>query len=98
MSMKGIVEKIFKENKYDKDSEKPLRDCLELYSEAKDILTEALTIIKSRDYKIANVVLSAAKSASINCQEGFKEGIEHLKSPFTKDNDALFQSLQILQI
>lgn len=94
-SMKGIVDKILKDNKYEKYSEKPLRDCLELYSDAKNSLTEALTIVKSRDYKTANVVLSAAMGAPPSCEIGFKEGKKPLKSPFTKDNDVLFQMILI---
>ncbi|CAL9241548.1 unnamed protein product [Arabidopsis halleri] len=94
-SMKGIVDKILKENRYEKYSEKPLRDCLELYSDATNSLTEALTIIKSRDYKTANVVISAAVGAPPSCEIGFKEGKEPLKSPFTKDNDVLFQMILI---
>lgn len=94
-SMKGIVDKILKDNKYEKYSEKPLRDCLELYSDAKNSLTEALSIVKSRDYKTANVVLSAAMGAPPSCEIGFKEGKKTLKSPFTKDNDVLFQMILI---
>ncbi|XP_010495791.1 PREDICTED: putative invertase inhibitor [Camelina sativa] len=94
-SMKETVSKILKENKYEKYSEKPLRDCHELYSDAKNSLTEALRIAKSGDYKTANVDLSAAMGAPPSCEVGFKEGKKPLKSPFTKDNNVLFQMILI---
>ncbi|EOA14556.1 hypothetical protein CARUB_v10027794mg [Capsella rubella] len=94
-SMKETVQKILKENKYEKYSEKPLRDCLELYSDAKRSLTEALKFAKSRDYKTANVDISAAMGVPTSCEIGFKESKKPMKSPFTKDNDVLYQMILI---
>ncbi|VVB08205.1 unnamed protein product [Arabis nemorensis] len=94
-SLKGIAEKIIKEKRYEKDSEKPFRDCLELYSDAQNSLKEALMIVKSHDYKSANVVISAAMGAPTSCETGFKEKKRYQKSPFTKDNDVLFQMILI---
>ncbi|VVB08202.1 unnamed protein product [Arabis nemorensis] len=94
-SLKGIVDKILKEKKYNKESELPLRDCLQLYSDATDSLNEALTSVKSRDYKTANMVLSAAMNAPTTCETRFKERKTPQKSPVTKDNDVLYQMISI---
>jgi len=72
-----------------------LNGFLELYLYSTNSLTEALTIIKSRDYKTPSVVISAAMGAPPSCEIGFKEGKKSLKSPFTKDNDVLFQMILI---
>lgn len=94
-SLKGIVDKILKGKKYDTASEMPLRDCLQLYSDATDSLNEALTSVKSRDYKTANVVLSAAMNAPTTCETGFKERKKPQKSPVTNDNNVLYQMILI---
>lgn len=94
-NLKDNAAKILKEKKYENDSLKPLRDCLEIYSDAKDSLTEALMIIRSRDYKTVNVVLSAAMGAPSTCETGFKERKPPQKSPFTKENHVLFQMILI---
>lgn len=46
-SLKGTVDKILKQKKFAKDTEMPLRDCLELYTDATASLNEASTSVKS---------------------------------------------------
>ncbi|ESQ39842.1 hypothetical protein EUTSA_v10001100mg [Eutrema salsugineum] len=94
-SLKAMVNKILKEKKYAKDSEMPLRDCLELYTDASASLNEALTSVKSRDYKTATVAMSAAMDAPSTCETGFKERKTPQKSPFAKENDVLSQTILI---
>ncbi|VVB08204.1 unnamed protein product [Arabis nemorensis] len=93
-SLKGIVDNIIKSKSYDKGSEIPLQDCLELYSDGTDSLNEALMNVKSRDYGSAKVNLGAALDAPDTCETGFKEG-KQLKSPLTNDNNVLFQKILI---
>ncbi|XP_010481397.1 PREDICTED: putative invertase inhibitor [Camelina sativa] len=92
-SLKGLANKILKENKY--DVERPLRDCLELYTGAIDSLNQSLDTIKSRDYKIATMLMSAAMDATGNCETGFTKRKKPVKSPFTKENDVLFHMVLI---
>ncbi|KAF8117169.1 hypothetical protein N665_0012s0173 [Sinapis alba] len=94
-SLKAMADKILKGKKFSKDSEMPLRDCLELYTDATVSLNEALTNIKSRKYKTAKVGMSAAMDAPSTCETGFEESKTPQKSPFTKDNDVLSQIISV---
>ncbi|KAG2283155.1 hypothetical protein Bca52824_054375 [Brassica carinata] len=84
-SLKAMADKILKGKKFAKDSEMPLRDCLELYTDATASLNEAMT----------SVGMSAAMDAPSTCETGFKERKTPQKSPFTKDNDVLTQTISI---
>lgn len=53
------ISKILKDKKRHNSCEIPLHDCLELYSDAKYSLAEALGDISSRDYEAANIDLSS---------------------------------------
>ncbi|CAH8328531.1 unnamed protein product [Eruca vesicaria subsp. sativa] len=94
-SLEATADKILKEKKFAKDSEMPLRDCLELYTDATASLNEAMASVKSRNYKTAKVGMSAAMDAPSTCETGFKERKTPQKSPFTKDNDVLSQTLSV---
>ncbi|CAN6847859.1 unnamed protein product [Brassica oleracea] len=94
-SLKVMADKILKGKKFAKDSEMPLRDCLELYTDATASLNEAMTSVKSRKNKTAKVGMSAAMDAPSTCETGFKERKTPQKSPFTKDNDVLTQTISI---
>ncbi|EOA14879.1 hypothetical protein CARUB_v10028205mg [Capsella rubella] len=94
-SLKGSVDKILKGKKMNKLTEMPLRDCLQLYTDAIDSLNEALASVKKRDYGTVRTVLSAAMDAPSTCETGFKERKPPQKSPVTKDNDALYQMVLI---
>ncbi|KAG2283117.1 hypothetical protein Bca4012_051793 [Brassica carinata] len=93
INVKGIVETILKSKKYAPGTESALRTCVELYDDANDSLKEALTNIKSGDYRSANVHLSAALDEPGTCEDGFKE--KHVKSPVTNENNVLFQKILI---
>lgn len=94
-SLKATVDKILKGKKMNKMSEMPLRDCLQLYTDAIDSLNEALASVKSRDYNTVATVLSAAMDAPTTCETGFKERKTPQKSPVTKENDTLYQMILI---
>lgn len=61
-SLKGMVNKILKENKY--DVERLLCDCLELYTGAIDSLNQSFNNVKSCDYTTATMLMSAAKGCT----------------------------------
>ncbi|ESQ39841.1 hypothetical protein EUTSA_v10001199mg [Eutrema salsugineum] len=90
INVKGIVEKILRSSH---GIEMPLQDCIELYTDANDSLNEALTNVKSRDYKSANVHLSAALDAPTTCETGFKEAKK--PSPVTNENNVSVQKILI---
>ncbi|CAH8327465.1 unnamed protein product [Eruca vesicaria subsp. sativa] len=91
--VKGIVKTILKTKKYAPGTEPELRTCVELYDDANDSLNEALTDVKSGDYRSANVHLSAALDAPDTCEDGFKE--KHQTSPVTNENSVLYQKILI---
>ncbi|CAE6214953.1 unnamed protein product [Arabidopsis arenosa] len=92
-SLKGTVDKILKGKKFNKMSEMPLRDCLQLYTDAIGSLNEASAGVKSRNYPTVKTVLSAAMDAPSTCETGFKE--RKAPSPVTKQNDNLYQMILI---
>ncbi|CAL9241550.1 unnamed protein product [Arabidopsis halleri] len=92
-SLKGTVDKILKGKNFNKMSEMPLRDCLQLYTDAIDSLNEASAGVKSRNYPTVKTVLSAAMDAPSTCETGFKE--RKAPSPVTKENDNLYQMILI---
>lgn len=94
-SLKAMADNLLKGEKFAKESEMPLRDCLELYTDATASLNEALTSVQSRMYKTAKVGMSAAMDAPSTCETGFKERKAPQESQFTKDNDVLTQTLSI---
>ncbi|CAA7017609.1 unnamed protein product [Microthlaspi erraticum] len=94
INVKGIVVNILKNKQASKGIEGPLKDCVELYTDAIGSLNDALASAKSGDYSSANVNLSAALDAPNTCETGFKEG-KHLKSPVTNENNILFQKIVI---
>ncbi|CAF1919481.1 pectinesterase inhibitor 12-like [Brassica napus] len=93
INVKGIVETILKSKKYAPGTESTIRTCVKLYDDANDSLKEALTNVKSGDYRSANVHLSAALDEPGTCEDGFKE--KHVKSPVTNENNVLFQKILI---
>ncbi|EOA14340.1 hypothetical protein CARUB_v10027521mg [Capsella rubella] len=94
MNVKGTVEGSIKAKKYEKVTEAVLNTCLELYDDANDSLTSALSSVKTHDYYTANVYLSAALDDPENCEDAFKER-KQLKSPVTTENNVLFQKILI---
>ncbi|CAH8338281.1 unnamed protein product [Eruca vesicaria subsp. sativa] len=92
-NVKGIVETMLKNKTYPPGTEPELRTCVELYNGANGSLNEALMNVKSRDYRSANVHLSAALDAPSTCEDGFKE--KHATSPVTNENNVLFQKILI---
>ncbi|EOA14414.1 hypothetical protein CARUB_v10027615mg [Capsella rubella] len=93
ISLKEMVNKILKEDKY--EVETPLRNCLELYTGAIDFLNQSLDTVKSRDYKVATMLMSSAMDATGDCESGYTKRKKPLKSPFTKENDVLFHMVLI---
>ncbi|VVB08206.1 unnamed protein product [Arabis nemorensis] len=94
-NVKGIVEKILKERKNkSRLSEKLLRECVKLYSKGNDSLTKAFKYIKLRDYKIAHRNFSDARYVSRTCEMQFN-GDNNQTSPVTKENDLLFEMVDI---
>ncbi|KAL0719311.1 hypothetical protein Bca4012_068635 [Brassica carinata] len=92
-NVKGIVETILKNKKYQPGTENALRTCVEVYDDAKDSLNEVLMNVKSGDYRSAAVHLSAALDEPGTCEDGFKE--RHAISPVTNENNVLFQKILI---
>lgn len=93
VNVKGIVINILKYKKASRGIEIPLRDCVEVYTDANGSLNEALASIKSRDYRSANVNLNAALDAPTTCETGFKETKQ--QSPVTIENNVLIQKVLI---
>ncbi|KAL1213949.1 Pectinesterase inhibitor 12 [Cardamine amara subsp. amara] len=92
-SLKGTVDKILKGKKFVKETEMPLRDCLQLYTDGIGSLNDALASVKSRNYKTTTTALSAAMEAPTTCETGFTE--RKKKSPVVNENNALFQMIQL---
>ncbi len=67
-----------------------LEDCLDMYIDGVDSLTEAIREYRDGNYYHVNVLVSAVMTYSTTCEDGFKE-IEGLVSPLTKQNDDAFQ-------
>ncbi|ESQ39844.1 hypothetical protein EUTSA_v10001105mg [Eutrema salsugineum] len=93
INVKGIVEKILSDKKTSLGIEMALTDCIELYTDANDSINEALTNVKSHDYRTANVHLSAAMVDPRTCETGFKD-LRH-QSPVTNENDVSIQKILI---
>ncbi|CAN8245787.1 unnamed protein product [Cochlearia groenlandica] len=93
-NLKRLIQKILNDKKSSHGIELPLRDCVEVFTDAIDSINDALSSIKSSDYETANVNLSAALDAPDTCEDGFKES-RQWKSPVTKENNALFQNILI---
>lgn len=93
INVKGIVVNILKNKQASRGIEMPLKDCVELYTDAIGSLNDALANAKSRDYRTANINLSAALDAPTTCETGFKEGKK--QSPVTNENNILSQKIVI---
>ncbi|CAN8267235.1 unnamed protein product [Cochlearia groenlandica] len=92
-NVKAVVEKILMDKQASRGIEMPLRDCVEVYADAIDSCNEAVANAKSRDYRTANVKLSAAMDAPSTCETGFEE--TKRKSPVTSENNVLVQKILI---
>ncbi|XP_010481388.1 PREDICTED: putative invertase inhibitor [Camelina sativa] len=96
-NVKGIVEKILKErNKKSKLSDKMLRECLKLYSQGHELLTKSLEYITLRDFDKVHNSLRNARVVPRECEMGFNDDNKQ-KSPVTKENDVLFDIVNIAQ-
>ena len=67
-----------------------LEDCLDMYIDGVDSLTEAIREYRDGNYYHVNVLVSAVMTYSTTCEDGFKE-MKGLVSPLTKQNDDAFQ-------
>ncbi|EOA14424.1 hypothetical protein CARUB_v10027626mg [Capsella rubella] len=96
-NLKEVVEKILEERNYkSKLSGKLLRDCIKLYSEGNNSLTKSLEYIKSRKYKKFHTSIDRAKTIPRVCEMGFNDDNKQ-KSPVKKDNDVLYDILDMAQ-
>ncbi|EFH39636.1 predicted protein [Arabidopsis lyrata subsp. lyrata] len=96
-NVKGIVERILKERKYtSKLSEKMLRVCVKLYSEGTNLLIKCLGYIKLRDFDKLHNTIRHARVVPRECEMGFNDDNKQ-KSPVTKENDVLFDTVEIAQ-
>ncbi|EOA14487.1 hypothetical protein CARUB_v10027702mg [Capsella rubella] len=96
-NVKEIVEKILKErNNKNKLSMQMLRQCLKLYSQGNDLLTKSLEYIKLRDFDKVHNSLRNARVVPRECEMGFNDDNKQ-KSPVTKENDVLFDVVNIAQ-
>ena len=67
-----------------------LEDCLDMYSDGVESLTQAIKGYRAGEYFDANVQVSGAMTYASTCEDGFQEK-EGLVSPLTKQNDDAFQ-------
>lgn len=67
-----------------------LRDCLDMYINGVERLTQAIREYRVGRYFDANVHISAAMTESTTCEDGFHEK-KGLVSPLTKQNDDAFR-------
>ncbi|CAN0908299.1 Putative invertase inhibitor [Linum grandiflorum] len=76
-----------------------LQDCLELYSDAKAALIDAMKdVLEYGDYYKANVEASSAMDSSDTCEEGFREkrsGVV-VSSPLSRENSVFFRLTAIV--
>lgn len=66
-----------------------LEDCLELYVDGVEVLTQAIKAYRAGNYFDANTFVSAAMTSSTTCEEGFHEK-KGLVSPLKKQNQDAF--------
>ncbi|KAL0692890.1 hypothetical protein Bca4012_060070 [Brassica carinata] len=92
-NVKGIVETMLKNKKYQPGTENVLLTCAEVFDDANYSLNETLMKVKSGDYRSAAVQLSAALDEPGTCEDGFKE--RNATCPFTNENNVLFQKILI---
>ncbi|GAB4857744.1 hypothetical protein Ancab_015651 [Ancistrocladus abbreviatus] len=89
-AIRSHIMELLEDDQFDHFAKICLQDCLELYSDAKSSLHDGLRDFRSKDYRSANIEVSAAMDASTTCDEGFgeKAGEAH---PLTKENNDFFQ-------
>ncbi|WCJ20717.1 Plant invertase/pectin methylesterase inhibitor superfamily protein [Euphorbia peplus] len=97
-NIKSYISKLVKNQKnLDRYSRGALQDCYDLYSSANSRLHEAVYDVKSKDYRKANVDVSASMDTSATCEDGFKDIINKgMLSPLTNQNAVFFQLNAIL--
>ncbi|KAJ4957773.1 hypothetical protein NE237_024884 [Protea cynaroides] len=87
---KSFIKNLLKNKKLDPFVKLALQDCMEVYSDAVDLLKEAIKDVKEKRYSEANIKLSSAMDSSSSCEEGFNEK-KGKDSPLTKENKDVFQ-------
>ncbi|XP_043717993.1 putative invertase inhibitor [Telopea speciosissima] len=90
-STKSFIKNLLKNKKINPHDKLALQDCIEVYSEAIDLLKEAMNDFKDKQYSEANIKLSSAMDSSTTCEQGFNEKKKGKMSPLTKENRNLFQ-------
>ncbi|PQP94934.1 putative invertase inhibitor [Prunus yedoensis var. nudiflora] len=97
-STRQHIKHLLKNTKLDKFLRAYLEVCLELYSDAIPDIKQALRSYKAKQYRDANVRVTAVYDAPVTCEDGFHER-EGLVSPLTKrNNDAVQLSAVALSI
>ena len=84
------ISKLLKDQTFSRYEKNCLKDCSELYSDARSELEDAVGAFKSGDLYTANIKVSSAMDASVTCEDQFKDK-KAAKSPLTKDNNIYFQ-------
>ncbi|KAK4260286.1 hypothetical protein QN277_003426 [Acacia crassicarpa] len=85
----STISNLLKDSKFSDNAKKFLKDCSDGYSDSLSYLDEAIGSLKSKDFNSANIKVSAALEASVDCEDEFKEGNE--KSPLTEENKVYFE-------
>ncbi|XP_042491517.1 putative invertase inhibitor [Macadamia integrifolia] len=88
------IAELLNDKKLVRDVKIRLEDCKELYSNAIDQVKPAIDAFKSKDYKSANIEVSAMMEAPTTCEDGFKEE-PGLQSPLVAEDNYFFQLTSI---
>ncbi|CAB4269383.1 unnamed protein product [Prunus armeniaca] len=89
-STRQYIKHLLKNKKLEKLLRVYLEVCLELYSDATPDIKQALRSYKAKQYRDANIRVTAVCDAPVTCEDGFHER-EGLVSPLTKRNNDAFQ-------
>ncbi|KAJ8428173.1 hypothetical protein Cgig2_015614 [Carnegiea gigantea] len=95
-----LVKRFLEDKKSDKGTKAALKDCLELYSDSADALSDASKDLKAGRFSDANIKVSSVMDASTTCGQGFDDlGVS---SPLKNENGYIFQlsaiTLSIIKI
>ncbi|XP_050386845.1 putative invertase inhibitor [Argentina anserina] len=84
-----FIKSLLKNKKLDKFVRACLDDCLQLYTDARPTIKQAIKDYKMKHNEDANILVSSIVDASTTCGDGFEE--RQLVSPLTKRNNDTFQ-------
>lgn len=83
------IKHLLKNKQLDKFVRAGLYDCLDLYTDAKPTIKQAIKDYRMKHNEDANILVSSIVDASTTCEDGFEE--RQLVSPLTKRNNETFQ-------